>query len=619
MTIREAIIAIDGYSSTGKSTFAKAIAARWGLLYLDSGALYRAVTLLAMEKGLTGRGGKVDVEGLRALIESAPNIHFKRVEGGRQNAGLTIGGGKARPGEASSESAGGATHTFVGERDVEARIRSIGVSRHVSPVAAVDFVRAYVDGLLHGMAREGGVVMDGRDIGTTVFPDAQLKIFMTASPQVRAHRRMDEMLRKGESVSFGEVLENLRERDYIDSHREVSPLTQAPDAIVLDNSEMTPGQQMAWMEDLVSRRFSPAGEPTAADSGRAAVEIDPDSGFCFGVVAAIRRAEEELAGRGCVYSLGEIVHNEEELARLSALGLKTVRLEDIETTRPSPLLIRAHGEPPQTYALARTRGLELIDCTCPVVLKLQESIRSAAARLAAGGTIVIFGKKGHPEVLGLQGQVRAAAEDGAEPLAGASQGGTEKAVPGGASAVGGAALPAAGPVLVVEGIPDLEKAFSEGVLQAPVELFSQTTMDPEAYRALAERLGGLLSDLSAQDGDICEPIAAGIASGTEAAAPLTVHRSICRQVERRHKRITDFAVSHDVIIFVAGKSSSNGQVLCDECRAANPRTYAVASPRQVKRNWLEGAESIGVCGATSTPGWLLEQVAEEIRKQLKNN
>ena len=229
------IIAIDGYSSTGKSSFAKRIAAAYGLLYLDSGALYRAVTLVAMENGFIS-DGKLDISLLQPFLGDL-NIHFQ---------------GNGPEGN----------QTFIGGRNVEKEIRSMEVSSNVSLVAADRNVRNYVDGILHEMGRQHSVVMDGRDIGTTVFPEADLKIFMTADPSVRAMRRAAELKAKGQECPLEDVLKNLQERDYIDSHREISPLTQAPDAIVLDNSNMTFDDQMQWIAGIMKQKFNlkPLGE-----------------------------------------------------------------------------------------------------------------------------------------------------------------------------------------------------------------------------------------------------------------------------------------------------------------------------------------------------------------------
>lgn len=223
MKVPDIIIAVDGYSSTGKSTFAKLIAKEFDFLYLDSGALYRGVTLFARERKLISADNVIDpaLEGALGSLD----LHF------------------------------GKEGTFMGERCIEKDIRTLEVSSQVSPIAAVPYVRAFVDAKLREFGEKGRIVMDGRDIGTTVFPGAQVKVFMTASEQVRAQRRYDEMVAKGETPAFEDVLANLRERDYIDSHRETSPLRRAADAFELDNSDMTLTEEIAWIKGLIQGKF----------------------------------------------------------------------------------------------------------------------------------------------------------------------------------------------------------------------------------------------------------------------------------------------------------------------------------------------------------------------------
>ena len=289
------------------------------------------------------------------------------------------------------------------------------------------------------------------------------------------------------------------------------------------------------------------------------VEIEKHSGFCGGVIRAIGRAEkflEESPGK-TLYSLGDIVHNEAELRRLGEKGLVTVDKEGLMNI-PDPssetLLIRAHGEPPQTYSLAQKLGLTVIDCTCPVVLKLQKSIREAYERVKpAGGQIVIFGKIGHAEVLGLLGQV-------------------------------------SGDAVVIENMPMLLSALEDGSIRTdkPLEIFSQTTKSPVEYS------------------EICKVLESCPGAG------LQVHNTICSQVASRHEELADFALRHDVIVFVSGVSSSNGKVLFDLCKSRNQRTYHISDPSELEPEWFSDGDKVGVCGATSTPGWLLEQVAERI-------
>jgi len=228
MQIPDIIIAIDGYSSTGKSSFAKLVAKELSFVYLDSGAMYRAVTLYALENGIISSNGDIDEQALRDGLKSL-DIHFEYTAFG--------------------------SRTYCGERQVEDEIRTMRVSSYVSPISAFAFVRNFVDNKLHEMGSKGRIVMDGRDIGTTVFPQAQLKIFMTASDQVRANRRFEELKAKGTATSLEEVMQNLKERDYMDSHRETSPLRRAEDSYELDNSKMTMEEELAWIKGLIQGKF----------------------------------------------------------------------------------------------------------------------------------------------------------------------------------------------------------------------------------------------------------------------------------------------------------------------------------------------------------------------------
>ena len=286
------------------------------------------------------------------------------------------------------------------------------------------------------------------------------------------------------------------------------------------------------------------------------VEIDSGSGFCGGVIRAITSAEEVLSRRCRLYSLGAIVHNEEEHSRLSKKGLVTIQ-KMADVPEGETVLIRAHGEPPSTYEAAAVRKLEVIDCSCPVVLQLQRNIREAYARLHADGQhgqVLIFGRVGHAEVLGLLGQV-------------------------------------GGDALVLEDADMLEDALQRGAidLSQPMEIFSQTTKSPAEYAEICARVSALSS---------C----------------VTVHDTICAQVASRHERLTAFAGGHDVILFVSGKQSSNGKVLSDLCGSVNPHTYLIGGTADLDVSWFRDGQSVGVCGATSTPKWLLEEVAESVRQ-----
>lgn len=283
------------------------------------------------------------------------------------------------------------------------------------------------------------------------------------------------------------------------------------------------------------------------------IEIDEHSGFCFGVVRAITRAEEALAGGERVYSLGDIVHNRVEVQRLEQLGLRTVTHDDMERLDGRRLFIRAHGEPPSTYRRAERLGIEVIDATCPVVARLQEKVKLAYERMAPlGGQVVILGKRGHAEVVGLTGQV----DDRA---------------------------------IVIEREEDLASID----FGRPIHFLSQTTQSV----ALFEQLGAEMRRRAA------DPEA------------VTVDDTVCRQVANREGRLEAFARRFDVVLFVCGRKSSNGKVLFEVCRKANPRTYNIEEAAELQPEWFAGASSAGICGATSTPGWLMQEVGDAIRKK----
>lgn len=276
------------------------------------------------------------------------------------------------------------------------------------------------------------------------------------------------------------------------------------------------------------------------------IEIDDRSGFCFGVVNAITRAEQSLAD-GEVFSLGDIVHNRLEVQRLEELGLRTVGHDDLPRLSGRRLLIRAHGEPPATYARAAALGIEVIDATCPVVANLQRIVADAYARMReVNGQVVILGKKGHAEVVGLAGH-------------------------------------ADGRAIIVEAPEDLEALD----YARPIYFLSQTTQSLELFGRMAQT----------------------IRERSLHPEQVTVRDTICRQVSGREAHLREFAARFDVVIFVSGRKSSNGKVLYGVCREANPRSYHVEGADELQTEWLEGCRSVGICGATSTPRWLMEQVA----------
>lgn len=288
------------------------------------------------------------------------------------------------------------------------------------------------------------------------------------------------------------------------------------------------------------------------------VEIDPKSGFCFGVVNAITKAEEELAKGGVLYCLGDIVHNNIEVERLQKMGLKTINHEEFAQLKNVRVLLRAHGEPPSTYEIAKANNIEIIDASCPVVLRLQKKIKNKYNEVQDDDTqIVIYGKIGHAEVNGLIGQTNSTA-------------------------------------IVIEGQADLDKIdFSRNVC-----FFSQTTKPLDGFQEIIDIMK------SRMIGD----------------AKFEYFDTICRQVSNRIPNIKEFASQNDVIFFIAGEKSSNGKILYAECKKQNPRSYFITTPADIDESIVLSANSIGVCGATSTPKWQMEEVQETIdRIRLKKS
>lgn len=283
------------------------------------------------------------------------------------------------------------------------------------------------------------------------------------------------------------------------------------------------------------------------------IEIDDQSGFCFGVVRAISRAEEALQAQREVFSLGDIVHNRIEVQRLERMGMRTVSHDDMPRLSGRNLFIRAHGEPPSTYRRARELAIDVIDATCPVVARLQRRVAEAHERMrAAGGQVVILGKKGHAEVIGLTGQVES-------------------------------------PTLVIERESDLDAIdFSR-----PIYFLSQTTQSVALFERLSEEMRRRADD----------------------PAQVTAHDTICRQVSGREEHLREFAARFDVILFVCGRKSSNGKVLFEVCHGANPRSYNIEEAPELRDEWFEGVRSVGICGATSTPKWLMQEVADAVARR----
>jgi len=283
------------------------------------------------------------------------------------------------------------------------------------------------------------------------------------------------------------------------------------------------------------------------------IEIDDGSGFCFGVTTAIKKAEEELARGEKLYCLGDIVHNGMECDRLRDMGLITINHDEMRQLHNAKVLLRAHGEPPETYELARKNNIEIIDATCPVVLKLQKRIKEQYDE-NNDRQIVIFGKKGHAEVLGLVGQTQSRA-------------------------------------IVIESSDEVTKLdFSRDIY-----LYSQTTKSLDEFNSIIEYIQTHISP----------------------SATFKSFDTICRSVANRMPNISKFAAKHNLILFVCGRKSSNGKVLYNECLRVNPNSHLIEDPKEIDPLWLEGIDSVGICGATSTPRWLMEQCSEAIQKMLQ--
>lgn len=292
------------------------------------------------------------------------------------------------------------------------------------------------------------------------------------------------------------------------------------------------------------------------NTSQVVIEVDPDSGFCFGVTSAISKAEALLAdSHQPLFCLGDIVHNSSEVERLQRKGLITISHSQLASLRDATVLLRAHGEPPSTYHTAQANGIEIIDATCPVVLRLQRSIKDTYFS-ANPPQIVIYGKAGHAEVNGLVGQTD-------------------------------------GTAIVVDDSSRIEELIDP---DRPIAIYSQTTMPLEGFRDMCERLRRFSHDAS---GVVC-------------------HDTICRRVSNRAVGLQNFARTHDVILFVSGRKSSNGKVLYDKCLLTNPRSYLIADADEVRPEYLTDAATIGICGATSTPRWLMDSVKERCTQIIKS-
>jgi len=286
------------------------------------------------------------------------------------------------------------------------------------------------------------------------------------------------------------------------------------------------------------------------------IELDIKAGFCFGVKKTIERAETELSEGNSIFCLGEMVHNDEEINRLEAKGLKTIHYKEFQSLKNSSILIRAHGEPPETYKIAKENNLELIDTTCPIVSRLQDKIKACYDKIDDDkGQIVIYGKEGHAEVIGLVGQTQ-------------------------------------GKAIIVNKQEDLEKISFE----KPIYLYSQTTKSKKGFNLIKKEIEKRLQK-----------------EGKSKKLYLIAHQTICGEVANREPNLKIFAKNHDVILFVSGKKSSNGRMLYEVCKKVNPNSYFISNSGEVKKYMLAGVQTVGISGATSTPTWLLKDVEKIVR------
>jgi (E)-4-hydroxy-3-methyl-but-2-enyl pyrophosphate reductase/cytidylate kinase len=508
MNLKRISIAIDGPAASGKSTTAKLVAKALHYLHIDTGAMYRAITLKVLENQVAVN----DLTAISALAEhsSLEIFHENGIDG------IKLDG-----------------------RDVTGQIRTQRISKSVSAVSAIPEVRKILVREQQKLSAEGGVVLEGRDIGTVVLPHAELKIFMTAGMNERARRRTLELADTDMAIDVQEMIRQIEERDWFDSSRDVSPLKPASESVLLDTSTLSIDEQVEFVVQRAREIIHRLSRPT--------VSIDQSSGFCWGVVRTVDIAEKELRKSGELFALGEIIHNPMEIERLEKEGLSTLSVEQLDRLKKKHVLIRAHGEPPSTYLNAAALEIEIVDATCPVVKKVQERIRNF---YRDGFQVIIFGKKEHAETIGLIGQTE-------------------------------------GTAVVVKSVAEAESLQ----LNRKSVLFSQTTMDKSQFYEIAKILKKKAEELKIE---------------------FFAKDTICGQVSGREKKIRDFSKANEVIIFVAGKHSSNGKVLFEIVKSENVHAYFIESPNELDINWFDQAHTVGITGATSTPQWLMEKTKKAI-------
>lgn len=550
-------IAIDGPAGAGKSTVARCAAQKLGFVYVDTGAMYRTIALYMLEH-------KVDVENQNALEEALSQIEI----GVRYQDGMQ--------------------QMLLNGVDVSGRIRTQEVSDQASVTAAKPAVREKLLNLQRELARHENVIMDGRDIGTRILPDAPLKIFLTASSRERARRRYAELQQKGESCSLEEIQREIEERDDRDSHRAEAPLRQADDAILLDTSDLSveeavdrivnlaetamrdakrkedarrgihsPEARIQELKNLMKREDSPLkGQLWVSDDGKAAVYLAASAGFCFGVHRAVDTVYDQIKeGQTPICTYGPIIHNEMVVADLKQHGVMEIDDEaQLSGITEGTVVIRSHGVPERIYEQIKGQGLKLVDATCPYVKKIHQIVKEKSAE---GFQIVIIGNAHHPEVEGIMGWCSS-------------------------------------PAIVIGTEEEAQKLVESGI-QKPLCVVSQTTFNLKKFHKLVEIITQLRYHESA------------------------ILNTICNATEERQTEADAIAHIADAMIVIGGRNSSNTQKLVDICRKECESTFFVQTFDDLNLRLVPSRGIVGISAGASTPNNIIEEVSKQCRKTILLN
>ena len=538
-------IAIDGPAGAGKSTVARCAAQKLGFVYVDTGAMYRTIALYMLEH-------KVDVENQNALEEALSQIRIEvRYQDGMQQM-------------------------LLNGVDVSGRIRTQEVSDQASVTAAKPAVREKLLNLQRDLARQENVIMDGRDIGTRILPDAPLKIFLTASSRERARRRYAELQQKGESCSLEEIQREIEERDDRDSHRAEAPLRQADDAVLLDTSDLSaeeavdrivnlaetamretkrrecarqnnqsPEARIQELKALMQREDSPLkGQLWVSDDGEAAVYLAASAGFCFGVHRAVDTVYDQIKeGKTPIFTYGPIIHNEMVVADLRQHGVMEIDDEaQLSGVREGTVVIRSHGVPEHICKQIKGQGLKLVDATCPYVKKIHQIVKEKSAE---GFQIVIIGNAHHPEVEGIMGWCSS-------------------------------------PAIVIGTEEEAQRLV-------------QTTFNLKKFHKLVEIITQLRYHESA------------------------ILNTICNATEERQTEADAIAHIADAMIVIGGRNSSNTQKLVDICRKECESTFFVQTFDDLNLRLVPSRGIVGISAGASTPNNIIEEVSKQCRKTILLN